>query len=646
MIVSKPALACLCILAVPMLAFAQPPPDNLNGKIIHLYIESDDFTAFYFQNGDLPLKQGTRYEYSLTLSGRDIYQQDFFFTSNGNAPAGEHFKWKFGKVGLNDALEGRFSVSDFQGHSEMWIIVDPSGPLTAPPVVLFQAPKSINLLNPWPVTAPKLVYGTNSRSMTLVPGHCGWFRTLLLDSGLTSAHFAELNGSGFYGKIGYGSDTDYDITAAFTAAGPGAVDSAGSLGAALWLNTENNTWASAWPGLEGVCSYAIAATVRDMSKDHVDFEYTVLTGNFFLSGMVMPTLNAATRKPVRSANPSTVPVTFDTFGSWWITDSTNADATQRSYASCTEIPLGKTSDGQWEYDSYRASPTDHGFFPMEGDADHFPGEKISSCHQRPFPDTTSWVTGGPARNFNFCMEAHATFIHQKGQRIELRGADDIWGFIDGKLVLDIGGIHVPQSGSVNVDTLGLTLGKEYPWDLFFCNRQPCASALRLKTSIYFKQVRPLDLSMTSQTDGSFRYKLIKRLGGEDKCSLSDDSTVEVAPTQLVFALYNGARTKVEDLKDGSHYGGGLVIAAPNVTVDTSKFTGLPGGAYRLMASEAANPSVSVEITFHINGPVTGILQRRALVPGHPRAQRDPDALGRRLPVLKRKSAPRFRQQAE
>src|ERR1041384_5483920 len=144
-------LCAILLSALPVLA--QPPADDLNGKTIHIYVESDNFNAFYFQNGDLPFTVVSKYNYSITLAGRDVYQQDFFFTSNGTAPEREHFKWKFGTGGLNAAAEGRITVAQFQGKDTMWVIVDPAGPVTAPPIITLEPPKFINIPNPWTTTS-------------------------------------------------------------------------------------------------------------------------------------------------------------------------------------------------------------------------------------------------------------------------------------------------------------------------------------------------------------------------------------------------------------------------------------------------------------------------------------------------------------
>lgn len=585
---------CLCLLALGLrTAVAQPPADNLNGKTIHLYVESDNYNAFYFQNGDIALKVDSKYNYSITLSGRDVYQQDFFFSTNGTRPEGEHYAFKFSKVGGISANEGtRFTVADFQGKTEIWIVLDPSGPVTAAPLILFEAPKTISVLNPWLTTAPKLVYGTKSRTMNTTPGHCGWFTTLLLDPAITAGHFSEVSNAGTYGKSGLGAVDDYNFTTLFT-----------QFGSSLWLNTEANSWSRAYPNVDGTCQYSMAMTVRDFSKDHPDFEFAGLTGDFLLKGMVQNGLGTD-GKPVRSTKASTPPVTFDTFDTWWKTDSTNSTASLRSYESCYDLPMSKTSDGLWEYDSYRDSPTDHGFWPVEGTLNHFPAEATASCYVKPPPDTTNWTTGGPKRNGNFCAEAHANFVYTPGQKFAFRGDDDVWVYIDGKLVVDLGGVHTPKSDSIDLDKLSLTSGKTYKWDFFYCDRQPCGSSLRIKTSIFFLQQRSLfGIETPGSTPGSVKLEIWKRTGGNGSCASAGEKVDSTRATNLTYQVVDASGKVVKDLANpGTFYNGGISISEPIITVDTAKIIPgeLIGGAtYHVVAFEPANQKVKVDVPFKV-----------------------------------------------
>ena len=75
------------------------------------------------------------------------------------------------------------------------------------------------------------------------------------------------------------------------------------------------------------------------------------------------------------------------------------------------------------------------------------------------------------------MAVSASFKYVKGQYFEFRGDDDVWVFINNRLVVDIGGVHEKVEGAVNLDTIGqgnakykLVEGREYPFHIFYAER--------------------------------------------------------------------------------------------------------------------------------------------------------------------------------
>jgi hypothetical protein len=54
------------------------------------------------------------------------------------------------------------------------------------------------------------------------------------------------------------------------------------------------------------------------------------------------------------------------------------------------------------------------------------------------------------------------------------------------LVIDLGGVHGAMSAGVALDSLGLTSGNDYSFDLFFAERHTTQSNFRIDTSIKLK----------------------------------------------------------------------------------------------------------------------------------------------------------------
>jgi fibro-slime domain-containing protein len=553
----------LLILGISSL-WAQTDTNALNGKIVHLYnpysgiAPSVDVSATAYPM----LDEGGNW-YKLTLGGLPTWTTGFAFR---NAP-----NWNgWGRLGYTkDQQNGNFTITDFKGGQEIWIITDPHGPDSAAPVILTAPPRLVHILNPWPLNGPQIVTNGISGSMKITPNHCNWYTRFILTEGPLLAYFRNTaDNTQTFGKGGPGDNTPFDLAAELTKAGH-----------EIWIDSETGAIASVFPGKEGTCTYLMASTVHDKAEAYSEFYGASSPGGGLTKGMVLPALGVDKTPLWGGADYYKAE-----FQNWFHSDSTLAKP-KKGYETCVDLEMGKSDDGYWEFNSTNTPA--RGFFPID-DVNRLDANLKGAC-----PDTAT------EHNFGFCMESHATFKYQKGQVFEFTGDDDVWVYIDNKLGLDLGGRHVAEKGAIKLDTLNLTPGKPYNWDFFFCERAHCASNLRIKTSIYFDQLRALGVRPPkSGPNGSTIYEVFKRIGGTGACGSSFDSVVqEIPPTKLVYGLYTDAGVFLQDLPDNYTSLGGITIATPAISVDVTKVIGLPGGKYRIIFHEPASPKLTQEVKF-------------------------------------------------
>jgi fibro-slime domain-containing protein len=160
------------------------------------------------------------------------------------------------------------------------------------------------------------------------------------------------------------------------------------------------------------------------------------------------------------------------------------------------------ADGTPVYAGAPTTPTTHGAMDFQAWYHDLPGVNVTTMLSLPFAPEQGWpgtnifdkeaffpIDGqlfgdqGELHNEFFTMEAHATIVYTGGENYGFASDDDLWVFLDGHLVLDLGGIHSRMTNGVQLDqvaaSMGLQVGHQYPLDLFYANRQPPEAVLAI-----------------------------------------------------------------------------------------------------------------------------------------------------------------------
>jgi fibro-slime domain-containing protein len=94
---------------------------------------------------------------------------------------------------------------------------------------------------------------------------------------------------------------------------------------------------------------------------------------------------------------------------------------------------------------------------------------------------------GNPHNFSFTYELHSTFYYRGGEHFFFRGDDDLYVFVDGHLLINLGGVHGAEGQDIDIDAavsqFGLKKCTPYQIDLFFAERHTNASSFRIETSL-------------------------------------------------------------------------------------------------------------------------------------------------------------------
>ena len=196
------------------------------------------------------------------------------------------------------------------------------------------------------------------------------------------------------------------------------------------------------------CSNELVGVIRDFHSAHPDFEAATGTDK----GIVALDLGADF-KPVYAGGTAGTTTGQANFDQWF------RNVPGVNEAIPLTIALTEMTPGVFTYQN-------SAFFPIDGQG--FGNE-------------------GNPHNYHFTFEIHASFEYVGGEVFNFSGDDDVFAFINGKLAIDLGGVHGEENKSVDLDAeaanLGITVGNIYPLDFFFAERHLVESNFRIDTGI-------------------------------------------------------------------------------------------------------------------------------------------------------------------
>lgn len=201
----------------------------------------------------------------------------------------------------------------------------------------------------------------------------------------------------------------------------------------------------------------LEGTIRDFQDTHPDFESTIGTDRD-----IVTTQLGDDKKPVYAhGTEGTLTTTGQANFDQWYRDVDGVNLSKKH-----SIELVKQADGTYKYQNNQ-------FFPINNEL---------------------WGNFKDDKNYHFTYEIHNKFTYQGGEIFTFSGDDDVWVYIDGQRVIDIGGVHNSQSQTIELDTLDLVEGETYSFDFFFAERHYRESNFTITTNIALENTNLLPIA--------------------------------------------------------------------------------------------------------------------------------------------------------
>jgi fibro-slime domain-containing protein len=522
----------------------------------------------------------------------------------------------------NSIINGEYAYP----KEEVWIVINKDKTLTisnTQPIIFVTPKKYIRFLTPWTNTnAMMFLSDSENDKLTVNMGatsYCGWYEARIdVPSDGAKIYFKQTTANNFVGANGI-TENESSLT-------PIAMDSILALSDTVWIVGRKSGSPEMHTNYPGILSDCPIKTLPVMMFDWLhgnkgDAKNGVVEGtngdpangvsadfgsggcSGLTVGMVEPTLGA-NGVPVRATYfPENCKIT-DHLNQWFLPEVlAQKNGVSYTNATCRSIELGIDTAGFWlgQKDQYSA---EGGLFLL----DDFEYLDEAKTIKNPYFDALTSSTN-KKHNYGFTMKIQASFEYIPGQYFEFFGDDDVWVFINNRLVVDIGGQHAQVFGSVNLDTLGLVQGSIYPFHLFYAERHLSASNFMMRTSIDLKipsNIKVKDLS----TDPTLIKKEIWQNVHENTlaCDFSvsaDNMPTELGPSQFTLFGSNLSTAGLTLEKLDSAYYSGITISNnyTTLTIDTksiSQAQSLSPGTYYVRSSLKSDSNAYEDVYFTVS----------------------------------------------
>ena len=436
--------------------------------------------------------------------------------------------------------------------------------------------KIVAFFTPWSNTNATIFVGIDDQGTGMIPmdRYCGWFIAGVQppSSGL-NVYFKQTIGPNYVDATG--------ITTNPTMATEINLDSAAALSDTIWVQGNKEGAPSIYTehpvGVLGDCPLkklpvmmfdwlhgnkgdGVNGNGNPEYGTSADFGSGGCSGSPML-GMVEPILGA-NGVPVRAANfPNKCNIT-EHLDYWFLPETLAVDAKGNSLTNmtCRDLYISMDDEGFWLAEiskdaiSKGNEANKGGMFLL----DDFKYLDEDQTVPNPYYDQLRGGSDSKNHNFGFTMKVQATFEYLEGQKFDFLGDDDVWVFINNRLVVDIGGQHAQVRGSVDLDTLGLTVGETYPFHIFYAERHTSLSNFRMHTSIDLKTEASIMLKKVTDNNNVITREVWQKVRKNRlACDFSNSSaelSEERGPSSYILFGGNLPSTGVE-LSSGLSYGG-------------------------------------------------------------------------------------------